>query len=114
MRDAAAILFVVAALLSGQEKQRPQTFTGVITDSQCANGDHSNMKMGSDDRECTIACVHAHGADYVLSDGRQVYVLANQDQAEQFAGQKVTITGIVRDKMLEVQSIKPQPAKQGK
>lgn len=105
MIRAAAVLIAIAVLLSGQVKQRAQTFTGVITDSECASGDHARMKMGDNDRECTIACVHAHGAQYVLFDGRAVYELAKQEQGEQFAGQRVRVVGSVRDKLLEVQSI---------
>ena len=70
-----------------------QTFTGVITDSMCANGDHSRMKMGSNDAECTIACVQAHGAQYVLYDGKRSYTLSDQQTPEKFAGKKVTVTG---------------------
>jgi hypothetical protein len=111
MRNAGITLVAFAALLSAQTKPRSQTFQGVIADSMCATGDHSHMKMGADDRECTIACVHAHGAEYVLSDGKTVHVLAKQAQGEEFAGQKVTITGTLRNKMLQVESIRPQKAK---
>ncbi len=108
MKKAVLIFGCVAALLSGQSKgkQRSRTFTGVVTDSMCATGDHSHMKMGSDDRECTIACVEAHGADYVLSDGHLVYVLSDAKQGLEFAGQKVIVTGSLKGTMLEVQAIR--------
>ena len=57
---------VIAVLTAAPGKQ---TFTGVITDSVCATGDHSRMRMGSNDAECTIACVQSHGAQYMLYDG---------------------------------------------
>lgn len=110
MKRAGVVLVTAAALLTGQTKSKSKsvtrTITGMITDSMCGTGDHSHMRMGENDRDCTIACVHAHGSDYVLSDGRMVWVLAKQEQGEQFAGQKVTVVGKVTGEMIEVESIK--------
>jgi hypothetical protein len=83
-------LLVMIALPSAQGKR---TFTGTITDNMCALGDHSRMRMGSTDAECTIACVDAHGALYVLYDGKNVYTLNDQKTPEKFAGKKVAVTG---------------------
>ena len=52
-------LLIIAVLAAAPGKQK---FTGVITDSMCAQADHSRMRMGPTDAECTIACVEAHGA----------------------------------------------------
>jgi hypothetical protein len=68
-------------------------FTGVITDSMCATADHSQMRMGPTDAECTVACVQAHGATYVLYDGKHAYTLSDQQTPEKFAGKKVTVKG---------------------
>lgn len=117
VRRAAVVLVAAAALLAGQPpskttksngKSATRTINGFITDSMCPTGDHSHMRMGENDRDCTIACVHSHGSDYVVSDGHTVYVLAKQEQGEQFAGQRVTVTGRVMGDMIEVQSIVPQ------
>jgi len=83
------------------------TFTGVITDSECAKGDHKAMGMGND-AECTKACVNVHGAQYVLYDGKKAYTLSDQKTPEQFAGKKVTVTGTLDAKgsALKVDSIK--------
>jgi len=51
------------------------------------------MRMGSTDAECRIACVSAHGAKYVLYDGKEAYELSDQQTPEKFAGKKVTVTG---------------------
>ena len=75
--------------------QEPQLFIGTITDTECANGDHSQMRMGSTDAECTTACIFAHGAMYVLFDGDEVYVLSDQQAPAEFAGRKVRVTGTV-------------------
>ena len=69
-------LLIVSTLAAAQAKQ--QTFTGTITDSMCPAGDHSRMRMGSTDAECTLACVSAHGADLVLYDGKEVYTRSEE------------------------------------
>ena len=83
------------------------TFTGVITDSGCANANHKAMGMGTDP-ECTNACVKAHGAQYVLYDGKDAYTLSDQKTPEQFAAKKVTVTGTMdaKTKTIKVDSIK--------
>jgi len=58
-------LLAMATLVAAPGKQ---TFSGVVTDSMCANGDHSQMRMGPNDAECTKACVDVHGASYVIYD----------------------------------------------
>jgi hypothetical protein len=88
-------LLAIALLAPAQGKR---TFTGVVTDSMCATGDHSRMRMGPTDAECTTACVEAHGALYVLYDGQEVYTLSDQQTPEKFAGRKVTVTGSLNAK----------------
>lgn len=96
------LLFVALAAAEGK-----RAFTGVVTDSECADGDHSRMKMGPTDAECTIACVNAHGASYVLWDGKNSYTLSDQKTPEQFAGKRVTVTGTLnaKTKVIQVDSI---------
>jgi hypothetical protein len=84
------LAFVSPLSSAGQEKQ---TFTGVITDDMCPLGDHSRMQMGPTDAECARACINAHGASYVLYDGKSAYVLSDQKTPERFAAQKVTVVG---------------------
>jgi Protein of unknown function (DUF5818) len=95
---------LLAALAAGQGKR---SFTGAVTDSMCENGDHSRMKMGSNDAECTVACVNAHGASYVLWDGKNSYTLSDQKTPEKFAGKRVTVTGTLdaKTKLIQVESI---------
>ena len=83
-------LLLIATITSAQIKR---TFTGTITDNMCPAGDHSRMRMGSNDAECTLACNSAHGASYVLYDGKDTFALSDQQNPEKFAGKKVTITG---------------------
>jgi|SRR5665213_3128947 len=81
----------------------PQTFTGTITDSMCANADHSQMQMGPTDAECTQACIGIHGASYVLYDGKTTYALSDQKTPEKFAGKKVRLTGVLDGKTNKIQ-----------
>ena len=98
------IVVAVAAVSAGQ---RPQTFTGVITDSECATGGHASMRMGPTDAECTRLCVIAHGASFVLHDGKDVYMLSDQETPERFAAQKVRVVGTldVKTRTIKVESI---------
>jgi len=98
-------LLAVAALAAAPA---PQTFTGVVTDDMCGNANHANMRMGPTDAECTLACISAHGATYVLYDGKTEYTLSDQRTPEAFAGQKVTVTGTLdaKTRTIHVESIR--------
>ena len=97
-------LLTIALLAAAPGKQK---FIGIITDSMCGLADHSQMRMGPTDAECTVACVLAHGALYVLYDGKEVYTLSDQTTPEKFAGKKVTVTGALdaKTKTIKVDSI---------
>jgi type 1 fimbria pilin len=84
--------------------QGTQTFVGMITDDMCATKDgHATMRMGPTDAECTTACVAAHGADYVLADGKNVYTLSDQKTPEKLAGKKVRVTGTLDTNTKKIQ-----------
>lgn len=105
MKPLVATLLALAALAAAPGKRQ---FTGVITDSMCAKADHSQMRMGPTDAECTIACVDVHGAAYVLYDGKEeAYTLSDQKTPEKFAGKRVTVTGTLEagTKTIQVDSI---------
>ena len=88
-------IIMIAGLAQSSGEQQ---FTGTITDDMCPAGDHSGMRMGSDDAECTIACVEIHGAAYLLYDGKTAYKLSDQKTPEKFAGKKVVVTGTLDTK----------------
>jgi hypothetical protein len=92
--------FLAFATLSAPKR----TFVGVITDDMCATkAGHATMRMGSNDAECTIACVDAHGAQYVLYDGKTVYALSDQKTPIQFAGRRVKVVGTLDPKTKTIQ-----------
>jgi len=102
---ALVLSFLLGAALFAAGKQ---TFTGTITDDLCAHeGGHSKMGMGPTDAECARACIDAHGARYVLYDGKNVYTLSDQRKPEPFAGQRVRVTGTLdaKTKTINVDSI---------
>ena len=100
MKPLIVSLLMIVALPTAPDTRK---FTGVITESMCAEADHSRMRMGSTDAECTIACVSAHGAMYVLYNGKEDYSLSDQRTPEKFAGQKVTVIGTLDAKTRTIQ-----------
>ena len=89
--------------------------TGEIIDSVCAiDGSHVRMqKTGSKDaRACTLACAH-NGGSFVLynPETQTVYQLDDQQKPEQFAGQKVSVSGTYSEdsKTIHIQTIQIAP-----
>src|SRR5579859_7303966 len=83
-------LLTIAALTIAPPSRN---FTGKITDSMCAQGDHSQLRRGPTDADCVKACVHTYGASYVLYDGKTTYALSDQKAPEEFAGTRVRVIG---------------------
>ena len=104
MKHLIASLLAVVTLSGAPGKQ---TFTGTVSDNMCGKDGHAQMRMGPTDAECTIACIAAHGATYVLDDGKNVYTLSDQRTPEKFAGQNVRVTGTLnaKTKTIQVESI---------
>jgi hypothetical protein len=100
------ILVSTLLALSALGQSATSTFTGTISDSMCA-ADHSGMRMGPTDPECTLACVEEHDAQLVLVDGTNVYSLSDQKGAAKFAGKKVVVRGTldVKTRTIRVASI---------
>ena len=101
-----ALLLTGAALL---QSASPQSVSGVITESECTDANHSLMRMGDTDAECAKACVDSHGATWLLFDGKQAWALSDQKTPAEFAGKRVVVTGSVdpKAKKIAVQSIAP-------
>jgi hypothetical protein len=95
MKKQIAVVFAAAAMALAAG---PQTFTGIITDNMCANGDHKNMNAVSD-AKCVVECVKGMNGKYVLYDARarKSYVLSDQKTPEKFAARKVTVVGTLDD-----------------
>ena len=105
---AAGVVVAVLALTSLPGAQsKPQTFVGTITDNMCPMASHTQMRMGPTDADCAKACVAAHGAKYILWEGKTAYELSDQKTPEKFAAQRVRVTGTLdaKTKTIAVQSI---------
>ena len=104
MKPLIVSLLAAASLSAAQGKQ---TFTGTITDNMCARADHSQMQMGPTDAACTRECIRAHGAVYVLYNGKNAYTLSDQQTPEKLAAKKVRVTGTLdaKTKTIKVESI---------
>ena len=89
----AGVLLVTAGAVPSA--QRPQVFSGVVTDDLCAGDAHAGMRMGPTDADCTRLCVLSHGAKYVLLAGKTVYLLSDQAAPEAFAAQRVRVVGVL-------------------
>ena len=101
-----AALAIAAALMAAsdanvsraREPQRSLNLVGEIMDSKCAiDGSHDKMMRttgANNARECTLACAKS-GASYVLydPDAKAVYQLDDQKQPQEFAGQRVRVSG---------------------
>jgi hypothetical protein len=92
------LLFAAAALSLAAESK---TFTGVITDAMCGK-DHAMMNV-KPDAKCVAECIKM-GSKYALIDGDNVYELSGKIPPT-LAAKKVTVTGTLKDKTIEVQSV---------
>jgi hypothetical protein len=84
-----------------------QVFTGVITETMCKK-DHGMMGGKLPDAKCVIDCVKADkNVKYALHDGKNIYVLSDQQTPEKFAAQKVRVKGVLyeKTKIIKVESI---------
>jgi len=100
-----ALLLVAGLSFAATGKAATRTFVGNISDSMCGL---KHMMPGQSDKDCTLACVKA-GSKYVLADvaNGKVYQLSDQKKPEEFAGQKVKITGTLKGDTINVNSIEP-------
>jgi hypothetical protein len=99
------LLYLALAITVSLNAASPQTFTGVITDTQC--GSMHAMK-GHSDADCAKMCVKGSG-QYALFDGQRVLKLSDQQTPAKFAAQKVKVTGVYNEKSetIKVASIEP-------
>ena len=101
-------LIVGAALLAAADK--PQTFTGIITDTMCG----AKHSMGiTPDNKCVRECVKMDPKKwkYALLVGKDIYVLSDQQTPENFAAQMVKVTGTLHEKTRILQVDKIEAAK---
>jgi len=103
--------FSIAIVISGviaMPITAEQTWTGKISDSACgAKHVEAAENQGTmPDPECTQACIRG-GSLYVLVANGKVYQIANQKHADVIAqaGQRVKVTGELKDTTITVSKI---------
>lgn len=96
MKKIVVMILASAALMLAAD----QTFTGIVTDDMCGK-DHKDMNMGPDEK-CVTECVRG-GAKYALWDGKETYVLSDQNGAAKFAAKKVAVKGTLDAKAKTIQ-----------
>jgi hypothetical protein len=99
MKRIAFTLTAAGLLPTAGEKK---TLTGIITDEMCGN-EHKMMNVKPDEK-CVTECVKM-GSRFALLDRSTVYTLSDQKTSAKFAGQKVSVTGVVDGKNIKVNSI---------
>jgi len=122
---AAILIWIIAsfpAARGGDEK----TFKGEIADTQCALNVHSLSQSHKEmiemkpevktSADCARYCVKERGGRFVLQTPDKVYKLDAQVLAEQWAGLKVKVIGILDPKteaitVRSIESISSSPSK---
>ncbi len=78
-----------------------QTFSGIITDARCGPR-HTDSEQSASG--CARMCVR-NGSKYVMVDGDRKYELAgNLGQFDRFAGERVSLTGVLDGDTIRVSS----------
>lgn len=95
-------ILLSAGITMASPKAAGKTFVGNISDSMCG----LKHMMPGGDKACTVECVKG-GSKYVLTDpaSGKVYELSDQKKPAEFAGEKVTVTGTLKGKVITVTSI---------
>lgn len=102
---ATTFLGATLALSSALAANKPQTFTGRVSDAMC--GVHH--MMGGEASECTRICIRK-GSKYALVVGDKVYALETSDktaldQLDQLADQQAKVTGEATGDSIAVLSV---------
>lgn len=102
MRKFATVsLLSLATLAFGFAADKPQTFTGTVSDAMCG----AKHTMAGSDAECTKACVK-EGSGYALVVGDKVYKLTGKlDGLDALAGEQAKVTGTQDGDKINVESV---------
>ena len=76
-------------------------FKGFVEDTSCAG--KAEMKA---DAECAKKCIKGGSPAVLVGEDGKVYKISNQDKIVAHAGEKVTVTGSVKDDTITIASVK--------
>jgi hypothetical protein len=99
----AALVFGTALIALAADK--PQTFTGTVSDAMCG----AHHMMSGPEADCTRACV-GKGSKYSLVVGDKVYTLDTDNKAalgslDKLAGANAKVTGTLSGDTIAVASV---------
>jgi hypothetical protein len=102
---AAVLLTVTLSLSPALAADKPQVFTGKVSDAMCG----ANHMMGGSGADCTKACIRK-GSKYALVVGDKVYALDASDktaldQLDKLADQQAKVTGEAKGDSITVLSV---------
>jgi len=76
-------------------------FTGFVEDTAC-----STKPAMKNEAECAKKCIKGGSPAVLIGEDGKVYKISNQDKIVAHAGEKVTITGSVKDDTITIASVK--------
>ena len=76
-------------------------FTGFVEDTAC-----STKPAMKNDAECAKKCIKGGSPAVLIGEDGKVYKISNQDKIVAHAGEKVTITGSVKDDTITIARVK--------
>lgn len=95
-------LTALAALVLGLSAMAMAAeFTGFVEDTNCAG--KAAMK---DNADCAKKCIKGGSPAVLVGEDGKIYKISNQDKIVAHAGEKVTVTGTVKDDTITVASVK--------
>jgi hypothetical protein len=95
--------FILASALVAVAADKPQSFTGTVTDAMCG----ASHQMSGSPAECLKSCIKG-GSAYALVVGDKVYKLQGKtDGIEAIGDGKATVTGTVKGNTIEVETVAP-------
>jgi hypothetical protein len=97
-----ALLVSVSTVAQASGEQK--TLTGVVSGAMCGQ---THMMKDKSDAVCLRYCAK-QGTKYALVVGKTVYTLEGHEaELDNYAAQKVTVKGILKDETVAVESVSP-------
>jgi hypothetical protein len=76
-------------------------FKGFVEDTKC-----STMPGMKDNAQCAKKCIGGGSPAVLIGEDGKIYKIANQDKIVAHAGEKVTVTGSVKDDTITIEDVK--------
>jgi hypothetical protein len=97
MKFAAALALASGLAATGMAAE----FKGFVEDTACSS--KPGMK---DNAQCAARCIKGGSPAVLVSEDGKIYKIANQDKIVAHAGEKVTVTGDLKDDTITVSDVK--------